>query len=81
MPVQMTRTSAIGFLVDLVEEVDALGLDLGSLRGLLLEQRLLLVAAGAGFLEALLLDGRLLGLLHLVELLLDSSGRAASACA
>ena len=38
---------------------------------LLLEQRLLLIAEAAGLLEALLLDGGLLRLLHLVELLLE----------
>ena len=43
----------------------------GLLGRLLLEQRLLLVAQASGLLEALLLDGGLLGLLHLVELLLD----------
>ena len=59
------------FLVDLVEQVDAVGLDLALLGGLLLEQRLLLVAEAAGFLELLLLDGTLLGLLHVVELALD----------
>ena len=59
------------FLVDLVEQVDAVGLDLGLLGGLLLEQRLLLVAEAPGLLEALLLDGGLLGLLDLVELRLE----------
>jgi hypothetical protein len=39
--------------------------------GLLLEQRLLLVAEAAGLFELLLLDGALLGLLDLVELALD----------
>ena len=59
-----------------------LGLDLGLLGRLLLEQRLLLVAEAAGLLEALLLDGLLLGLLHLGELALDLlAGRAASPCA
>ena len=67
----MTEDLGDGFLVDLVEQVDALGLDLGLLGGLLLEQGLLLVAEAAGLLEALLLDGGLLGLLHVVELLLD----------
>ena len=60
-----------GFLVDLVEQVDAVGAHLGLLGGLLLEQRLLLVAQASGLLEALLLDGGLLGLLHFDELLLD----------
>ena len=60
-----------GFLVDLVEQVDALGLDLGLLLCLLLEQGLLLVAQAAGLFELLLLDGALLGFLHVVELLLD----------
>ena len=58
-------------LVDLVEQVDAVGLDLALLGGLLLEQRLLLVAETAGLLELLLFDGALLGLLHVVELALD----------
>ena len=58
-------------LVDLVEQVDAVAADLGLLGRLLLEQRLLLVAQAPGLLEALLLDGRLLGLLDLVELELD----------
>ena len=65
-----------GFLVDLVEQVDAAGLDLGLLGGLLLEQRLLLVAQATGLLEALLLDGALLGLLHLGELVLDLACRS-----
>ncbi len=60
-----------GFFVDLVEQVDAGGLDLGLLGGLLLEQRLLLVAQAAGFFEVLLFDGALLGLLHFGELALD----------
>jgi hypothetical protein len=38
---------------------------------LLLEQRLLLIAQAAGLFELLLLDGALLGLLHLDELRLD----------
>ena len=71
-----------GLFVDLVEQVDAAGLDLGLLGGLLLEQRLLLVAQAAGFLEALLLDGALLGLLHVGELAARSpSDRAACPCA
>ena len=49
-----------GLLVDLVEQVDAAGLDLGLLARLLLEQGLLLVAQAAGLFEALLLDGLLL---------------------
>ncbi len=60
-----------GVLVDLVEQVDALGPHLVLLGGLLLEQRLLLVAQASGLLEALLLDGGLLGFLHLVQLELD----------
>ena len=60
-----------GLFVDLVEQVDAGGLDLGLLGGLLLEQRLLLVAEAAGLFEPLLLDGALLGFLHVVELALD----------
>ena len=49
-----------GLLVDLVEQVDAGGLDLGLLGLLLGEQLLLLVAQLAGLLEALGLDGLLL---------------------
>ena len=60
-----------GFLVDLVEQVDAFGLDLDLFDRLLLEQRLLLVAQAAGFLELLLLDGPLLGLLDLVDAALE----------
>ena len=60
-----------GFLVDLVEQVDTAGLDLGLFGGLLVEQRLLLIAEATGFFEALLFDGTLLGLLHLGELALD----------
>ena len=59
------------FLVDLVEQVDAVGLDLALLGGLLFQECLLLVAEAAGFLELLLLDGALLGFLHVVELALD----------
>ena len=60
-----------GLLVDLVEQVDAAGLHLGLLGGLLLEEGLLLVAQATGLFEALLLDGLLLGLLHVGELALD----------
>jgi hypothetical protein len=60
-----------GFLVDLVEQVDAAGLDFGLLGRLLLEQVLLLVAQATGFFEALLFDGALLGFLHVGELLLE----------
>jgi hypothetical protein len=49
-----------GLLVDLVEEVDAGGLDLDLLGLLLAEQLLLLVAQAAGLLEVLGLDGLLL---------------------
>ena len=66
-----------GFLVDLVEQVDAVGLDLELLGGLLLEQRLLLVAEATGLFELLLLDGALLRFLHLVEA--QSRGRAGRA--
>ena len=71
MPVQIERTSAIDFLVDLVEQVDAGGLDLGLLGLLLAEQLLLLVAQLAGLLEALGLDRLLLLLLHLGDLVLE----------
>ncbi|CAB5069065.1 unannotated protein [freshwater metagenome] len=61
-----------GFLVDLVEEVHSGCLDLGFLLRLFLEQALFLIAQLAGFLEALFLDGTLLGLLHLGEALFDA---------
>ena len=67
------------FLVDLVEQVDAVGLDLELLGGLLLEQRLLLVAEAAGLLELLLLDGALLRFLHLVEACVSRSRRSGGA--
>ena len=61
-----------GLLVDLVEQVDAGGLDLGLLGVLLVEELLLLVAQAAGLLEVLLLDGLLLRLLTtLGELVLE----------
>ena len=60
-----------GLLVDLVEQVDTVATDLLLLGRLLLEQGLLLVAQPSGLLEALFLNGGLLGLLHLVELELD----------
>ena len=70
-----------GLFVDLVEQVDAAGLDIGLFRGLLLEQRLLLVAQAPCLFEALFLDGALLGLLHIGELGLDlfQIGRGAHA--
>ena len=71
MPVQMLSTSATASSSTSSNRSTPSALDLGLLGGLLLEQRLLLVAEAPGLLEALLLDGRLLGLLHLVELLLD----------
>jgi hypothetical protein len=46
-----------GFLVDLVEQVDAGRLDLAFLGGALLEERLLLIAQTAGLFEALSLGG------------------------
>ncbi len=60
-----------GFLVDLVEQVDTTGLDLGLFDGLLVEQRLLLIAQATGLFELLLFDGALLGLLYFRELALD----------
>jgi|GEM_PF-3570848 len=70
-----------GFLVDLVEQVDATGLDLGLFDRLLVEQRLLLVSQATGFFELLLFDGTLLRLLHLGQLALDllEVGRGAHA--
>ena len=58
-------------LVDLVEEVDTGRLHLGLFGGLLLEDRLLLVAEATGVLEALLLDRESLGAQHIVELALE----------
>ena len=58
-------------LVDLVEQVDALGLDLDLELFLLGEQLLLLVAQRAGLLEVLGLDGGLLVLDDLGDLVLD----------
>ena len=58
-------------LVDLVEQVDAGGLDLGLLVVLLAEQLLLLVAEAAGLLEVLGLDRLLLLLDDLGDLVLE----------
>ncbi len=58
-------------LVDLVEEVDALGVRLGLLGGPLLEQLLLAVAQGGGPLELLALDRLFLLLADLRDLVLE----------
>ena len=54
-----------GLFVHLVEQVDTAGLDFGLFGGLLLEQRLLLIAEASSFFEALFFDSLLLGFLDL----------------
>ena len=71
-----------GFLVDLVEQVDAGRLDLDLLGVLLGEELLLAVAQAAGLLEVLRLDGFLLLLDDLGDLVLELLVvRRASPCA
>ena len=72
-----------GLLVDLVEEVDALGLPVGLLGDLAVEQGLLLVAQLGRLLELLVLDRRFLLLADGGDLLLELLvvGRASSSAA
>ena len=67
----MLRTSATASSSTSSNRSTPSALTSASLTRLLLEQRLLLVAQAPGLLEALLLDGGLLGLLDLGQLLLD----------
>ena len=69
------------FLVDDVEQVDALGAPLLLLGRFALEELLLLLAQALGLLEVLLLDGELLVLAHFGYLVLDGVviGRTAHA--